>query len=406
MKKRTKNRRKNNLNLRLKPLNYSKNKNSFWRFEIFKNFNLCFKPDQFKANLGQINQLAKSDKQYLPFSKFYSHYWDIYESSINNFGDFYSDSATLLSQTIPFEDGEKCLSFKKVRQLVKKHLASSTTPWVIISDDHRISHATIKELTSQNKIQTAIIVIDNHVDIYGPGPAKNNPLKFNPFRNLIESGTAKHIFFLCPSFKELLSDKSSWKDIAKSVSFIPFISSNQGMKFNQKKFETTLACALKQKSIKNIFFSIDIDALADNRQNIIYSAFEYSILNSILYLSLLSNKQIQKYEYLSTCLIDLTKIFHKKIKSSKIARIRNPYKPQFNTVNESGITPLVYCDTIQKIGRISKKIGLTIGLGSCIGEVVELMGPDWKGETTKATIQIVNSLNNLSQIHNYTDCLN
>lgn len=168
------------------------------------------------------------------------------------------------------------------------------------------------------------------------------------------------------------------------------------MKFNQKKFETALTCALKQKSIKNIFFSIDIDALADNRQNVIYSAFEYSILNSILYLSLLSNKQIQKYEYLSTCLIDLAKIFREKIKSPKIARIRNPYKPRFNTVNESGITPLMYCDAIQKITKISKKMGLTIGLGSCIGEITELMGPDWKGETTKATIQIVNSLNNLS----------
>lgn len=396
MKRQKKNRQEKSRNLRLKPLNYSKNKNSFWRFEIFKNFNLCFKLDQFKANLGQINRLAKSNKQYLPFSKFYSHYWDIYENSINNFGDFYSDSATLLSQTIPFEDSEEYLSFKKVRRLVKKHLAGSTKPWAIISDDHRISHATIKELVSQNKAETAVIVIDNHADIYGPGPAKNNPLKFNPFRNLIESETVKHIFFLCPSFKELLSDKSSWKDIAKSISFIPLTSSNQNMKFNQKEFETTLTHILKQKLIKNIFFSIDIDALADNRQNIIYSAFEYSILNSILYLSLLSSKQIQKYECLSTCLIDLAKIFRKKIKSPKIARIRNPYKPRFNTVNESGITPLMYCDTIQKITEISKKMGLTIGLGFCVGEVVELMGPDWKGETTKATIQIVNSLNNLS----------
>ncbi len=397
MKRQKKNRQEKSRDLRLKPFSYPKNKNSFWRFEVFKNFNLCFKSNQFKANLGQINRLAKNNKQYLPFSKFYSHYWNIYEFSINNFNDFYSDSATLLSQTIPFEDSEKNLSFKKVRELVKKRLMSSAKPWVIISDDHRISHATIKELVSQNnKAKTAVIVIDNHADIYGPGPAKNNPLKFNPFRNLIESGTVKHIFFLCPSFKELLSDKSSWKDIAKSISFVPLASSSQDMKFNQKKFEATLACALKQKSIKNIFFSIDIDALADNQRNIIYSAFEYSILNSILYLSLLSNKQIQKYEYLSTCLIDLTKIFHKKIKSPKIARIRNPYKPRFNTVNESGITPLMYCDIIQKITKISKKMGLTIGLGSCIGEVVELTGPDWKGETTKATIQIVNSLNNLS----------
>lgn len=396
MKRQKKNHQEKSRNLRLKPLNYLKNKNSFWRFEVFKNFNLCFKPDQFKANLGQINQLAKSNKQYLPFSKFYSHYWNIYKSSINNFGDFYNDSSALLSQTIPFDDSEKYLSFKKIRWLVKKHLASSTKPWAIISDDHRISHATIKELVFQNKTETAVIVIDNHADIYGPGPAKNNPLKFNPFRNLIESETVKHIFFLCPSFKELLSDKSSWRDIAKSISFIPFTSSNQSMKFNQKEFEATLTHVLKQKLIKNIFFSIDIDALADNRQNIIYSAFEYSILNSILYLSLLSNKQIQKYECLSTCLINLAKIFHKKIKSPKTARIRNPYKPRFNTVNESGITPLMYCDAIQKITEISKKMGLTIGLGFCVGEVVELMGPDWKGETTKATIQIVNSLNNLS----------
>ena len=374
MKKWIRNYQKKSCNLRLRPLYYSRNKDSFWRFEIFKNFNLSFNHNQFITNLEQIHKLAKNDRRYKPFSEFYSRYWNIYRVSINNFDDFYGDSATLLSQTIPFEDSEERLSFKKVRELIKKRIISSTKPWVIISDDHRVSHASIKELVFQSKTRVAVAVIDNHADIYGPAHVQKNSSKFNPFRNLIESRTVEHVFFLCPSFKELLHNKLLWKDIAKNVSFIPFTSSEQGIKFNQKKFEVELARTLKQKSIKNLFFSIDIDALADNRRNIIYSAFEYSILNSILYLSLLSDEQVWKYDCLSTCLVDIKKIFPQK--SSTMVQIRNPYKPGLNTVNELGITPLMYCDTIQKVAKISKKMGLQIGLGSCIGEVVELMGPD------------------------------
>lgn len=393
MRKQTNTHPKRNPNLRLKSLDYTKNKNSLWRFELFKNFRMSFDIRRFNSNLKQVNLLSKKDARYLPFAGFYAHYWNIYKDGINNFDHTYYDSEVLLSQFIPFEKGPKSLSFQDVRNFVKNRFINSTEPWVIIGNDHRISHATIKELVLQNKKRTAVIVIDNHTDIYGHAPAKNNPLKFNPFRNLIESGSIKHAFFLCPSFKELLDNRPSWEDISDSVSFAPLVSSGGKIIFDEMNFETELTRIVKRKSIENIFFSIDIDVLADTRENKAYSAFEYSILNSILYLSLLSNEQIKVYEHLSTCLIDAREFFPKKRKPATTIRIRNPYKPGLNTVNELGISPIMCCNIIQTIAEISKKLGVKVGLGSCRGEVVELMGPDWKGETTRATLKIVDSLN-------------
>ena len=373
--------------LRLGSLDYSKNKNSLWRFKIFKDFESYSRLDQVEANIKHINSLAINDKRYRPFSKFYNYYWNLYKVDLIEFNKSYQDSTNLLSKTIPIVEDN--LSLKRVKELVREKSADLSNNWIIIGDDHSISHSTIMELVSKKNTHTAIAVIDNHADIYGPAQAKNNPLKFNPFRNLIELGLVNHVFFFCPSFKELLDDQKVWKDIADNISFVPLTrSSRYETKFSSRNFKTILEHTLRRKSIERIFFSIDIDALSNHPKGVIYSAFEYSVLNSILYLSLLSHKQIQDYSCLSTAIVSLDK----RSKINTKIRIRNPYKPGLNIVNEIGMTPSGYCDAIRGIYKISKKMGLKIGLGSCIGEVVELMGPDWRGETTKATIKIINCL--------------
>jgi len=63
-----------------------------------------------------------------------------------------------------------------------------------------------------------------------------------------------------------------------------------------------------------------------------------------------------------------------------------------NTINELGLSPVMYCRLIKKISKISRVEGIGVELGGCKGGVVELMGPDWRGKTTEATIQIIKCL--------------
>jgi len=111
----------------------------------------------------------------------------------------------------------------------------------------------------------------------------------------------------------LQSKRSIWSDIEKQITFIPLFSfKKNNAEEALGRFKIKFKQIAKQKSIKSIYFFIDIDALADDSHKILYSAFEYSILNSILYLSLISFNQIQNFQNLSMSNINIKNNLSKK----------------------------------------------------------------------------------------------
>lgn len=338
-----------------------------------------------------------------------------------------------LSQRLPGlvrRNTQEKISYPETEKIVKAIFRKSNQPIVFLSNSHGTSHPEIKaakDLCPAAAI--GIVIFDHHLDFYCKeshwGGLEDSLLaKRNVILHLLDDGLVQAVSIAgVPSEARisLLGEDEPMERYFKTHSTrISIIKEEEYLQTSEEKlhFDKNLFMEqalqqvefFKRAGVKNILFSVDIDVL---RSGLIgYTAAEYSPTALAIALSVFNFSDLEA--------VAISHLGEKERKPEKIRRqmkreiistITNPTFTAFSLPDDLALTfkeptrlPSGYGLSLSSInGAIeaikagAAKAGIQIGInlpagGVFLGDITELSGPDYNGNTAKAVKILVEKI--------------
>lgn len=261
-------------------------------------------------------------------------------------------------------------------QLLIRQILRNKESTVLLSDAHTSTGPTLRECKRTNpRTRYSVLCVDAHADIY----TTHEPIwKGNVFSRLIEEGVISRLLVLgVPQFRidNVLSETP--KHIRECVGFADF----QVRSKVQQMIEWLI------EDSDEVFVSIDPDGL--NTRKAVYTAMEYCPFQVLLDIGT----------------IDLTKTDNTNTAKAFELALRPPGQPMSDgrkthknlyLIGEGGLTAEDTCWLVDEARQImqshNKQLGIRMGSGLVVGDIVELYGIDLYGRTTSAVQTIACAL--------------
>lgn len=286
-----------------------------------------------------------------------------------------------LKSKVNLSDREKTSGID-IQELLRNHFETTPSDAISLAESHLATLYSIEaaqEAALEMKPNTAVMVFDNHEDIY----KGDEPWKGNIFRLLAErKSIAGAAFFR--NFEEpgaIYVDQQISKPENK-------LEPNLSNKEKVQAIVTEAVESFVQRDITNILISIDIDVLRAKTMG--YTAMEYNPSNILGFLSSVDLSELdlpddpkEMTEYYMMKLRDrLLFPDHRTSRTSPLNNGSDTFDPSGIRLSELGIALETIFDACQKRGI---NIGIDLkGGGRYIGDIVELSGFDYGERTTRA----------------------
>jgi len=271
---------------------------------------------------------------------------------------------------------------------------------VCISRSHGATWFELKavhEAKENKRDQIAVIVFDNHVDMYR---SFLDPIvhKGNIFRSLGDNGMIERATFIGGIDQEVMITKEN--DVAKkrgkTVRYkqigINNLKPNEVTKREVllRRLEETIE-GYKKNGVTSVVFSIDMDVL--NAKKMGYTGFEYNPMEMLRYISSLHLPLERDSSELTQSEID--HITREVVSQMWFKEDLRSFDPKGLALGDIGVS-------LDAISENCKKYGLNFGVklaagGTYFGDVVEMGGPDYKGRTATASVALLKRIERIVQ---------
>lgn len=332
---------------------------------------------------------------------------DVFAANESRFSDYVNAqlAENLIRERVPMIkrisiDEKTNTRDEDIKEFLTDNFKKTKGKKICISTSHGatwFSLEAVHESRENESIKTAVIVFDNHVDIYGDGVFDFMVTKGNVFRLLGNDGVIERATFIggLGELGMINRGNEKAKQEGKTVEYkqIPIGYLKPEKVTDRLKLLRELDKTIKQyklDGITNVVFSVDMDVL--NAGKIGYTGFEYNPMETLSHISLL-------HLPLDKDPSELTQREVNYIAREAVSQIwfedLNYYHPKGLALGDVGIS-------LDAIPEYCKKYGLNFGVkltggGIYFGDVVEMSGLDYKGRTATASVALLKRIERIVQ---------
>jgi arginase family enzyme len=352
---------------------------------------------------AETSGLSEVDKQYLERARNFLHEtWERYSDRLEVLKTAQSPLATIRSSVhrdnikVMDERSDVPVPLKDFRNIIADELKTCEGPTVVVSESHATTLPLVQELKNSLPLNARIglIVFDTHIDVFGGGSV---PHKINVLRRLLrehDKVTGKTLIHRAT----VVGSPESLLNLSKGESSDPNKFSPRLRIIGEEDFERKSAHALMAKEIDefnkagvdHIIVSVDADVFRS--QKLRYTGAEYSPLHALLWFGQSSFEAVKQDP----------KALLSRLRFNDLDAPSVLYEPELlggRGLSLGDIGTVV--DTIKvEAERKGIKFGIPIGQAVVLGDIVELSGPDFGGNTSKAALSLAERISGLREKNN------
>lgn len=282
------------------------------------------------------------------------------------------------------EKSNTSVPLKDFRNIIADELKTCVGPTIVISESHVTTFPLVQELKNNllPDARIGLIVFDTHVDVLGGGCV---PHKINVLRRLLrghDKATGKTLIHRAT----VVGSPESLLGLSKGESSDPKKFSPNLRIIGEKGFERSSAHALmakevdefKKAGVSHIMVSVDVDVLRSKKLR--YTGAEYNPLHALFWFGQSSFEAVRQDPQAL-----VSRLRYNDPDSPSVL-----YEPELLGGEGLSLGDLGATVDALKVETERKgiKFGIPIGQAVVLGDIVELSGPDFGGNTARAALAL------------------
>lgn len=328
-------------------------------------------------------RLSDKDKEYLERVKnFLCETWERYGDRLETLKSAQSSLAIIRSHI--HRDGSAPAHLKDIRNIIEDGLKISEGPTVVISESHVTTYPLVQELKKNLSpdARIGLIVFDTHVDIFDGGLV---PHKVNVLKRLLrghDKATGKmliHRATVVGSPESLLeSSRGGSSDPKKFSPMLRIIGEKDFSKSSARALMEKEVNGFEKAGISHIMVSVDVDVFRSHRLR--YTGAEYNPLHALLWFGQSSLEGVKQDPQAL-----ISRLRYNDLESPSVLQEPELLGGKGLSLGDIGIA----VDTMKiEADKKGMQFGVPIGEARVLGDIVELSGPDFGGNTARAALAL------------------